>query len=204
MRSSRQSKPIVNPGKGNPDSFAIRNPGDGMIFGDKVLLREKRSSDAHNDYLWQTDQELVELDASPVLTMPFSHYLLEYALQLRSSALIRRPFAVETFDGKHIGNCSYYNVEEAKGEAEVGIMIGDRDYWDKGYGTDAITALVSHIFEGTRLKRLYLKTLDWNKRAQQCFNKCGFTPCGQLYQNGYNFVLMELHRKGWEKLHGKT
>ena len=181
----------------------MRNPGDGMIFGDKVLLREKRSSGAHNDYLWQTDQELVELDASPMLTMPFSHYLLDYALQLRSSALIRRPFAMETFDGKHIGNCSYYNVEGTKGEAEVGILIGDRDYWDKGYGTDAITALVSHIFEETRLKRLYLKTLDWNKRAQQCFNKCGFTPCGQLYQDGYNFVLMELHRKGWEKQHGK-
>jgi len=175
-----------------------------MIFGDRVILREKRSSDAHNDYLWQTDRELVELDASPVLTMPFSHYLLDHALQLRSLTLNRRPFAVETFDGKHIGNCSCYNVEEAKGEAEVGILIGDRNYWDKGYGTDALTALVSHIFQGTGLKRLYLKTLDWNKRAQQCFNKCGFTPCGHLYQGGYNFVLMELHRKGWEKQHCKT
>lgn len=175
-----------------------------MIFGDKVILREKRSSDADNDYLWQTDRELVELDASPVLTMPLSHYLLEHALQLRSLALNRRPFAVETFAGHHIGNCSCYNVEEAKGEAEVGILIGDRNYWGKGYGTDALTALVSHVFREMRLKRLYLKTLDWNKRAQRCFNKCGFTPCGQLYQGKHNFVLMELHRKEWEKQHGKT
>ena len=175
-----------------------------MIFGDKVTLREKRSSDAHNDYLWQTDRELVALDASTVLTMPPSLYLLDYALQLRQYVKTRYPFAVETLDGKHIGNCSCYNVEGAKGEAEVGILIGDRNYWDKGYGTDAVTALVSHIFQETKLKRLYLKTLDWNTRAQQCFKKCGFTSCGHLCQDGYNFVLMELHRKRWEKLHGKT
>ena len=46
-----------------------------MIFGKKVILREKRTDDAWDDYSWETDPELSRLDAAPVLTMPYSEYL---------------------------------------------------------------------------------------------------------------------------------
>jgi RimJ/RimL family protein N-acetyltransferase len=91
----------------------------------------------------------------------------------------------------------YYNINDTGDEAEIGIMIGDRDYWEKGYGTDAITALVNNVFLRTDIKRVHLKTLDWNQRAQQCFKKCGFKPCGGLNRDGYTFMLMELYRKQW-------
>ena len=97
----------------------------------------------------------------------------------------------------HIGNCTYYGIDRTKGEAELGIMIGNRDYWDKGYGTDAVTTLVDYILRRTKLNRIYLKTLVSNTRAQKCFKKCGFTLYGHLNRDGYNFVLMELHRKQW-------
>jgi len=168
-----------------------------MIIGSKVKLRDKRLSDARNDYRWQTNPELVRLDAMPLLTTSFPKYLLDYTSALRHPTSTRHIFAVETLDGKHIGNCVYYNVNETKSEAELGIMLGDGDYWDRGYGTDAVTALVKHIFQQTNLKRIYLKTLDWNQRAQKCFQKCGFAPCGSMARDGYNFVLMELHRKQW-------
>ena len=170
-----------------------------MIIGNKVRLRDKRLSDARNDYNWQTDPELTRLDAAPLLTTSFSQYLLDYTSHLHVITATRRPFAVETLDGKHIGNCSFYDVNETRGEAELGILIGDRNYWDKSYGTDAVATLVNHIFLQTNLKRIHLKTLDWNIRALKCFKKCGFIPCGHLYQGGYNFVVMELHRKQWEK-----
>jgi len=171
--------------------------GRGMIIGGKVRLREKKLSDARNDYAWQTDPELARLDAMPLVTISFPQYLLDYTTALRYPPATRHTFAIETLDGKHIGNCVYYNVDEAKGEAELGIMIGERDYWDQGFGTDAVTTLVNHIFQQTNLKRIYLKTLDWNQRAQRCFQKCGFTPCGHLTQDGYNFILMELRRERW-------
>ncbi|GAI01702.1 unnamed protein product, partial [marine sediment metagenome] len=38
-----------------------------------------------------------------------------------------------------------------------------------------------------------------NRRAQKCFSRCGFTPYGHLKKDGYSFILMELHRKEWEK-----
>jgi len=170
-----------------------------MIIGSKVKFRDKRLSDARNDYKWQTNPELVRLDATPLLTTSYPKYLLDYTTVLRYPASIRHTFAIETLDGKHIGNCVYYNINKTQNEAELGIMIGDRDYWDKGYGTDAVISLVNHIFLETNFKRIYLKTLDWNQRAQKCFKKCGFTPCGHLVRDGYNFVLMELHHKQWEE-----
>jgi RimJ/RimL family protein N-acetyltransferase len=78
-------------------------------------------------------------------------------------------------------------------------MIGNRDYWNKGYGTDTVTTLVDYIFRQMNLKRIYLKTLDWNIRAQKSFQKCGFTPYGHLARDGYNFVLMEIYRSQWRK-----
>jgi RimJ/RimL family protein N-acetyltransferase len=170
-----------------------------MIIGSKIILRDKRLVDAPDDYTWRTDSELAHLDATPLLTTTFQEYLSDYTSQLRYSPSIRRQFAIDTLDGRHIGNCGFYGINETKGEAELGIMIGNRDCWDKGYGTDTITTLVSHIFHQTNLKRIYLKTLDSNGRAQKCFQKCGFTQYGHTANDGFSFVLMEIYREQWEK-----
>ena len=76
-------------------------------------------------------------------------------------------------------------------------MIGDRDCWSKGYGADAVNALLGHVFDGVGLKRVYLKTLLSNTRARRCFQKCGFTPYGQISRNGHDFMLMEIRREDW-------
>jgi RimJ/RimL family protein N-acetyltransferase len=170
-----------------------------MISGDKVKLREKRLADAADDYAWLTDAELAALDAAPLPTTTFPQYLADYSSDLRYPPTIRHQFAIETREGKHIGNCTYYGIDSDKGEAELGIMIGDRDYWDQGYGSDAVIALLEYVFGKTKLNRLYLKTLVNNKRAQKCFAKCGFTPCGHLKKDGYSFILMELNRQEWKK-----
>ena len=170
-----------------------------MILGSKIRLRGKKLADTQDDYKWQTDPELARLDAVQPLSSTFAEHIAGYAQELRCALSIRHPFAIETLDGKHIGNCVYYGADEVKGEAELGIMIGDRDYWDKGYGTDAVTTLVNHIFRETKLKRIYLKTLEDNYRAQKCFKRSGFTPCGNMVRDGYRFVLMEMYLEQWQE-----
>lgn len=170
-----------------------------MITGTKIKLRDKKLADALDDYAWRIDPELAELDATPLLTSAFDEYLADSACELHYPSPTRHSFAIETLDGKHIGNCVYYNISETRGEVEMGIIIGDRDYWDKGYGTDAVTTLLNHIFHQTKLNRIHLKTLTSNPRAYKCFKKCGFVPCGKLTKNGYDFTLMEIHRRQWEK-----
>lgn len=168
-----------------------------MIISNKVILRERTLAEAWNDYTWDTDPELAQLDAAPVIKTTFSQYLSDYASELRHSVPTSRRFAMDTLNGQHIGNCSYYNISETRGEAELGIMIGNRDYWNKGYGTDVVTALVNHIFSETQINRIYLKTLQSNDRAQKCFQKCGFTRYGNLNKDGYSFVLMKIQRDEW-------
>jgi RimJ/RimL family protein N-acetyltransferase len=173
-------------------------PNKKLITGEKITIREKTLADARNDYKWCRDPELSRLDAAFPINMTLTQYIDEFTIELRYPSLSRRRFAVDTLDGEHIGNCSYYNIDVKRGEAEIGIMIGNPDYWSKGYGTDVIKSLVTYIFQHTSFSRLYLKTLDWNIRAQKCFTKSGFTPGNRLSRDGYNFLMMELSRKQWQ------
>jgi RimJ/RimL family protein N-acetyltransferase len=165
----------------------------------KVRLRAKKLSDVRNDYEWQSDPELARLDAAPLLDVAFIVYLLDYTDQLHDRGLTRYPLAVDTPEGKHIGNCTCYEIDEDKGEVQLGIMIGDREYWDRGYGSDVVNTMVNHIFLNTNLRRIYLRTLDWNLRAQKCFQNCGFLPCGQVSENGHDFIVLELLRERWQE-----
>lgn len=175
-----------------------------MISGRKVVLRDKRLSDARSDYKWKKDPELAYLDAAPQLSGSFAQFLLNYTSDLHLSRPTGRQFAIETPEGKHIGNCGFYDISHTRGEAELGIIIGDRDYWGKGYGSDAVNTLVDYIFRETKINRIYLKTLTDNFRAQRCFAKCGFSQYANWERDGYKFVLMEINRRQWRKQTEKT
>jgi ribosomal-protein-alanine N-acetyltransferase len=165
----------------------------------RIKLRNKRLSDAKDDFAWQTDRELAELDAALVLSMNYQQFFSEYTFELCYPNASRHEFAIESNTGEHIGNCVYYNVDNHERKAEIGIMIGKREYWNQGYGREAINLLLEHIFSRTRLEKLYLNTLDWNIRAQKCFANCGFQQSGQVFRDGSNFYLMVLRREDWEK-----
>ncbi len=170
-----------------------------MTSSGKVRLCRKGLADAPNDYAWKTDRELAGLDATTPLATTFSEYLSGYSSELGNPKSPQNEFAIKTRGGKHIGNCAYYGIKETRREAEVGIIIGNCNYWDRGYGTDAVKALIIHIFRSTNLIRIHLKTLRGNKRAQRCFSKCGFTACGHQVKKGHKFVLMELTRTRYQE-----
>ena len=162
--------------------------------GKKVVLRDKRLEDAWNDYSWKRDPELARLDATIPLDIPFPIYLRGYAEELNRTDIGGRNLAIETTEGKHIGNCSYYHIDRVKRKTEVGITIGDQTVWDAGYGTDAVSTLVEYLFKVELFERIYLHTLVHNARAQKCFRKCGFVPVRRVFRDGYDFVLMEIAR----------
>lgn len=164
-----------------------------VLVSDKIRLRPKLLKDAINDYRWRKDVELCLLDATSPILISFEEYFRAYAEEVKYPSQGRR-FAIETLDGRHIGNCAYFSINEIKKEAEMGIMVGDQSYWNLGYGADALITLLNHVFSQTRLERIYLKTLDWNIRAQKCFEKCGFVSCGQLAQGDHRFIIMERRR----------
>jgi RimJ/RimL family protein N-acetyltransferase len=93
-----------------------------------------------------------------------------------------------------------YDINVSFGEAELGIMIGDRNYWNQSYGYDSMIALVDHMFTSTSLRRLYVHTLEWNKRARRCFEKCGFTLRSIENRSSKSFALMDIFRDQWYRI----
>lgn len=167
------------------------------LQGVRVLLRDKRLEDAEFDYIWRSDPELARLDAAYPLTMNYERYLKIFQDQLRYPTPGSHHFGIDVADGKFIGNCMYYDLDSINREAELGIVIGDRDYWSGAYGYDAVVTLLDYMFTEKNLKRVYLHTLQWNERAQKCFMKCGFDPLREVRRMGQDFLLMEVLRNDW-------
>ena len=167
------------------------------LRGARIILRDKRIEDAEQDYIWRSDHELASLDAAFPLTMSYDRFLKLAEDQMRYPTPGSHHFATETLDGKFIGNCMYYDLDSVKMQAELGIVIGDRDYWSNSYGYDTVITLLDHCFNEKKLERVYLHTLEWNKRAQRCFEKCGFVPVRPVRRMSHDFILMEVFREDW-------
>lgn len=172
-----------------------------VLQGRKVLLRPKRLGDAEDDYRWRVDEELSRLDAAPPLRMGFQEFYSMAESELRYPISWTRRFAIEDLAShKHIGNCMYYDIDYGRKQTELGILIGERDFWSHGYGTDAVKTMLRHIFTETPITRVYLHTLDWNARAQKSFEKCGFVFVKKVRRDGQWFHYMELAKDEFLKL----
>lgn len=136
----------------------------------------------------------MRLDAAEPCGLSFSEYLTIYPEGL--SDVSRIQYAVETVSGRHIGNCTVYNTNEELGETEMGVLIGEREYWGQGYGSDTVRTLLKYIFEELALHRVFLHTLEWNERGMMCFERCGFIPCGRIMIRGQEFIKMEIRDEG--------
>ncbi len=170
---------------------------DLRLQGRLVVLREKRIEDVEADFAWRVDPELASLDASTALRLSLKEYTRYFRDELEYPSPWSVRLAVDTLGGEHIGNVMYYDVDERKRQAELGIMIGVREYWDRGYGTDVVTTVLRHIFADTGIERVYLHTLESNERAKTAFKKTGFSPVRKVSRDGYNFILMEILRSDW-------
>ncbi len=167
---------------------------DVVARGRRTVIRRKRLADARDEFRWRSDPDLARFDASRPVQTPYEAYERNWSFDYRFTDMPGRSFAIENESGRHIGNVMYYNIDSARSEAEVGISIGERDCWSGGYGSDAVEALVQALFEEGRMSRLYLHTLDWNRRAHRAFQKAGFTVCGTSWRDGHTFIVMEVRR----------
>ena len=164
-----------------------------VATGALVRLREKQIEDAAQDYGWRRDPELAAFDAAQPLSIPFRAFASSLAEEVQFPSPHRRSFAIETVEGgRHIGNVMYYGYDPQRRDAELGITIGDRDYWSHGYGSDAVRALLGHLFRQVGMLRIYLHTLTWNERARRSFERAGFRRIDIVQRAGHEFVRMEI------------
>jgi RimJ/RimL family protein N-acetyltransferase len=105
-----------------------------------------------------------------------------------------------------IGNCGAHRLDWKNRSAVFGIVIGDKNYWNKGYGTDATRTLLRFAFEQLGLNRVELEVYDFNPRAIRAYEKAGFRRDGvrrqALYRDGafHDTYLMGILREDWDAL----
>lgn len=118
-----------------------------------------------------------------------------------TSKLDAYTFAIYSDNDEFIGTVDYRDVDRIKRSCTIGISIGEKNYWGKGYGSDAIMVLVDYIFKRLNLRRIQLDTWSGNERAIKSFQKCGFEIEGKLRENEYingkyfDTILMALIRE---------
>ena len=78
-----------------------------------------------------------------------------------------------------------FDLDRLNGSAELGIFIGEKAEWGKGYGTDAVNALVDFGFDSLRLERIWLNVWTENDRARRSYEKAGFVHEGTLRHDRY-------------------
>jgi RimJ/RimL family protein N-acetyltransferase len=94
-----------------------------------------------------------------------------------------------------VGNIAVFGINWRLRSAEIGILIGDKRYWNKGYGTEAMQVILKHGFETLNLHRMYLRVFQTNPGAIRAYEKAGFIHEGiqrqAEFRNGqYVDVLM--------------
>jgi RimJ/RimL family protein N-acetyltransferase len=94
--------------------------------------------------------------------------------------------------------------------ATIGMLIGDRNYWGKGYGAAALAKFVMILFAHYNLNRIDMDTFADNKRAIRCYEKVGFTVESMRRKamwtmNGFrDQVVMGLLQEEWQDRQGNT
>ena len=148
-----------------------------MLKGNRVLLRPMKSEDIARQHEFNQDLELYGLDSSYPRVASLEKAQAFYEERTKFDENIA-PFAIEA-DGKYIGYCSLMHLQNRYGNLELGILIGDRKYWGRGYGREVVKLLLEYGFHYLGARRIDLTTHAKNERAIRCYLACGFVEEGR-------------------------
>jgi len=99
---------------------------------------------------------------------------------------------------KPIGNTGLHQIDSRHGTAEFGIVIGEREYWGRGFGTEATRLMLDYGFTGLGLHCIRLRVFSPNERAIRCYENVGFRRAGRLREaerrgnHRFDHILMDM------------
>ena len=177
-----------------------------MIQGSKLCLRAMTRDDLPRLCQFNNDID-VELagGGDPPLPQSLARLEAEYDAQIGGGGRDGTGFAIEA-DDKLIGQCALFSFNHVAHSAELGITIGDKEYWGRGYGTEAIGLLIDYGFRHHNLNRIFLNVNGDNDRAIGAYKRCGFIEEGRLrshaWSNGQyiDLIYMGLFQSEWALL----
>lgn len=187
-----------------------------FLVGKTIYLRCIERDDIVEDYLrWANDSEVTHymvLGLKPtnreMMEEEYQKMEEEYQKMIKDKNQINLAIVDKKTD-KHIGNIGLYSINWVPRSAEIRIIIGEKDYWGKGIGPEAIRLMMEYAFEKLNLERLCLGVTDKNERAYNAYLKAGFVKEGFLrktwFRNNeyYNDIRMGILKEEYLKLKEK-
>jgi len=169
------------------------------VEGERIYLRLLRESDATQEYCnWLNDPEVNKyLETREATIEDVKKYIKE---RIDSANC----FFMGIFDkknDKHIGNIKLEPIDWDKKSGITGILIGDKDYWGKGIGTEATKLMVDYGFNELGLKEIELGVISENKAAIKVYENVGFVvdhiekkakKHGDIF---YDMIVMKIFKK---------
>jgi diamine N-acetyltransferase len=160
-----------------------------MIIGNRIRFRGVERSDLPTFVTWLNDPAI---KPGIMIHHPFSQaeeenwYEEMIKLPVDQHVMGIEARETDTEDSeeqwKLIGSLAFNQIDWRNRAAEFGIMIGDKTYWNRGYGTEAVRLLVNHGFTTLNLNRIFLRVYENNPRAIRAYEKAGFVHEGRLRQ----------------------
>ncbi|HAJ95971.1 MAG TPA: hypothetical protein DCP02_07040 [Actinobacteria bacterium] len=152
------------------------------IPGGKVILRPLGKQDLARSLQWLTDP-LVNKYLSQNFRDLTARQEEEWFNYIQDSQQDMVFAILDRGAGSHIGNCALHKIDKNGGSCELGIIIGEKEYWGKGFGTDSIRILVNFALKELSLSRIWLNVYTYNHRAIKAYGKCSFKQIKVLKRN---------------------
>lgn len=175
-----------------------------MLYGKRIRLRGNERSDLPKFVEWLNDPDVRRTLS---MSMPISQAIEEQWFE----NMLKRPseeqsLGIEIKDGdgwRLIGNCGIFDINWRARSAEVGLFIGDKSCWNKGYGTEVMRLLLRHGFETLNLNRIFLRVDAANLGGIRAYEKAGFVHEGRFRQGTFqggeyrDMLFMSVLRSEW-------
>ena len=175
-----------------------------MFYGERIRLRRDERADLSRFVEWLNDPDVRRFIS---VNLPISQANEEGWFEgMLKRQPEEQPFAIEIRDGdawRLVGNCGFFEIDRFARSAEVGILIGDKSCWNKGYGTEVMRLLLRIGFQSLNLNRVYLRVDQGNKGGIRAYEKAGFQHEGSFRQGTYrdgryeDLLFMSVLRSEW-------
>ena len=159
--------------------------------------------------VWNRDSEFTRFLDARMVSLRSAKSISSFFEKETSEALPNAPyFAIRALeDDRLLGDIGLFVVNNwTPRDAFVGIGIGNRNDWSKGYGSDAMKIILRFAFTELNLRRVTLNVFEYNPRAIRSYEKTGFRHEGRmrnaLLRNGkrWDMFYMGILREEWMEM----
>ena len=174
-----------------------------VLEGERVYLRPLQESDVEAFSLWYRDGQVTRFLGMKPLSRDTAKALFDQLLNDPNGIYFG---IIKKREERIIGYVFLAHILKSHRVArEFGIVIGDKNLWGHGYGSEATKLILDYGFKHLKLHRIQLIVLDFNERARYMYQKLGFIEEGiqreALLVNAkwHNVIMMGILEKEFEK-----